>query len=67
MEFPITVCRYRGLVLCLHLFAPVMDELTNTIQDEITWCMLFAGDIVLNNKISKGINQKLKPWGAKLS
>lgn len=28
------------------LFALVMDELTSHIQDELSWCMVFAYDIV---------------------
>ena len=38
------------------LFAIVMDELPRTIQDEIPWCMLFAGDIVLVNETRTGVN-----------
>ena len=39
-----------------------MDELTRTIQDEITWCMLFVDDIILVNETRAGINAKLELW-----
>ena len=39
-----------------------MDELTNSILEEVLWCMLFADDIVLVNEIISGINAKLKIW-----
>jgi len=39
-----------------------MDELTRGIQDEIPWCMLFADDIVLIEKIREGVNTKLERW-----
>lgn len=36
-EFPITVGLDQGSALGPYLFALVMDELTNTIQDEVPW------------------------------
>jgi len=38
-----------------------MDELTLAIQDEISWCMLFA-DIFLVNETRAGVNVKLELW-----
>ncbi len=35
------------LVLSQYLFAPVMDELMRPIQGKVSWCMLFANNIVL--------------------
>ena len=35
-----------------------MDELTRTIQDKISWCMLFADDIVLVDEMRSGVNAK---------
>uniref|UniRef100_A0A5B7C0P6 Putative RNA-directed DNA polymerase (Reverse transcriptase) n=1 Tax=Davidia involucrata TaxID=16924 RepID=A0A5B7C0P6_DAVIN len=45
-EFLITINLYHGSSLSPYLFALVMDELTNHIQDEVP-CMLFTDDIVL--------------------
>lgn len=36
-------------------------ELTNSIQDEITWCMLFIDNIVLMSKLTK-MSTKDKNW-----
>jgi hypothetical protein len=37
-----------------------MDELTGSIQDEVTCCMLFAYDIILVDDIRHGVNVKLE-------
>ena len=39
-----------------------MDELTGHIQDDISWCMLFADDIVLIDETQEGVNAKLNLW-----
>ena len=53
---------HRGPTLSLYLFALIMDELTAHIQEEISWCMLFANDIVLvdGNGIREVVNAKLE-------
>jgi hypothetical protein len=45
-EFPLIIGLNHGLVLSLFLFAFVMDEITKSIQEEVTWCILFANNIV---------------------
>jgi len=40
----------------------IMDELTREIQDEVTWCMLFADDIVLIDETRGELNEKLERW-----
>ena len=45
-----------------YLFALVMDEVTREIQGEISWCMLFADDVVLIDESRAGVNRKLEPW-----
>ena len=39
-----------------------MDELTEHIQDDISWYMLFGDDIVLINETKSGVNAKLEVW-----
>ena len=46
-DFFITIGLHQESTLSPFLFAIVMDELTRAIQNEISWCMLFADDIVL--------------------
>jgi hypothetical protein len=61
-DFPINIALYQGLALSPYLFALVMDEVIRDIQGGITWCMLFADDVVLMDESRKGIDQKLKLW-----
>jgi hypothetical protein len=37
-----------------------MDEITNDIQEDIPWCMLFVDDVVLIDENRIGVNQKLQ-------
>nr|XP_009789897.1 PREDICTED: uncharacterized protein LOC104237440 [Nicotiana sylvestris] len=37
-----------------------MDALTNHIQGEVPWCMLFADDIVLIDEMQDGVNERTK-------
>ena len=39
-----------------------MDKITKSIHDDISWCMLFADDIVLIGKIKEEVNKKLELW-----
>ena len=61
-DFSITIRLHQGSALSPFLFAIVMDELTRAIQDEISWCMLFADDIVLVDETRAGVNVKLELW-----
>jgi hypothetical protein len=46
-DFPINIGLHQGSALSHYLFVLVMDEVTRDIQDDISWCMLFADDVVL--------------------
>ena len=59
-EFPITVGLHQRSALSSYLFSLVMEELIVHIQDDITWCMLFADDIVLIDETKFGVNAKLE-------
>nr|XP_016513619.1 PREDICTED: uncharacterized protein LOC107830537 [Nicotiana tabacum] len=39
-----------------------MDALTHYIQEEVSWCMLFADYIVLIDKTRGGVNERLEVW-----
>ena len=49
-EFPIKIGVHQGSALSPLLFAIVMDEIIESIHEDIFWCMLFADDIVLIGK-----------------
>ena len=59
-DFSITIGLHQGSALSPFLFAIVMDELTRAIQDEISWCMLFADDIILVDETRSEVNTKLE-------
>ena len=61
-DFSITSGLHQGSALSPFLVVIMMDELTRAIQDEISWCMLFADDIVLVNETRAGVNAKLELW-----
>ena len=61
-DFYIGMGLHQGSALSPFLFTLVMDELTNGIQDELPWCMLFANDIVLIDETTKIVNGKLQRW-----
>ncbi|PVH31922.1 hypothetical protein PAHAL_9G264300 [Panicum hallii] len=39
-----------------------MNEVTRDIQGDISWCMLFADDVVLVDESRAGVNMKLELW-----
>jgi hypothetical protein len=61
-DFSINIGLHQGSALSSYLFALVMDEVTRDIQGGITWCMLFANDMVLVDESRTRIDQKLKLW-----
>ena len=61
-DFPIKIGLHQGSVLSPYLFALVMDEITRDIQWDISWCMLFADDVVLVDESQTEVNQKLELW-----
>ena len=61
-DFFLDIGLHQGSALSPFLFTVVMDELTQEIQDEIPWCMLFTDDIVLTEETGDGVNTKLEWW-----
>jgi Reverse transcriptase (RNA-dependent DNA polymerase) len=60
--FPIKIGLHQGSALSPYIFTLVMDEITNDIQRDIPWCMLFADYVVLIDESRIGVNQKLELW-----
>jgi hypothetical protein len=61
-DFLINIVLYQGSALSPYLFALVMNEITRDIQGGISWCMLFADDVVLVDESRTRVDQKLKLW-----
>jgi len=45
--------------LSLYLFSVVIDEVIKEILGEVSWCMLFADDIVMVRENREEVNQRL--------
>jgi hypothetical protein len=45
--FPINIGMHQGSARSPYIFAFVMNEVTRDIQGGISWCMLFADDVIL--------------------
>ena len=53
-DFSINIGLHQGSALSPYLFSLVMDEVTRDIQGDISWCMLFADDVVLVDESRAG-------------
>ena len=58
--FKMTMGLHQGFALSPYLFVLVMNEFTKHIQIEVSWCMLFADDIVLEDETKEGVNTKVE-------
>jgi hypothetical protein len=61
-NFPINIGLHQGSTLSPYLFALVMTEVTRDIQGGISWCLLFADDVILVDESRTGVDQKLELW-----
>jgi hypothetical protein len=61
-DFPINIGLHQGSALSPYLFALVMDEVTRDMQGDITWCILFADNVVLVDESRTEVYQKLELW-----
>ncbi|XP_021992157.1 uncharacterized protein LOC110888973 [Helianthus annuus] len=61
-SFPVDVGLHQGSALSPFLFAVVLDELSNLIQEPVPWCMLFADDIVLSAETKQCLNARVEEW-----
>nr|XP_026499447.1 uncharacterized protein LOC113403194 [Vanessa tameamea] len=65
-QFSVAVGLHQGSALSPYLFLLIMDALTADIQEEASWCMLFANDIVLISEDGPEIQSRLEDWQQKL-
>ncbi|XP_019251332.1 PREDICTED: uncharacterized protein LOC109230270 [Nicotiana attenuata] len=61
-HFLVVMGLHQESALSPFLFAPAMDVLTQHIQGEVPWCMLFADDTVLIDETRSGVNARLEVW-----
>ncbi|GJS97370.1 ataxia telangiectasia mutated family protein [Tanacetum coccineum] len=60
--FPIEVGLHQGSAISPYLFALILDELSQGIQENIPWSMVFADDIMLVAESENGLNMRLESW-----
>ena len=61
-DFPIKIGLHQGPALSPYLFAFGDGEVTRNIQGNISWCILFADDVVLVEESRAGVIRKLELW-----
>nr|XP_016432993.1 PREDICTED: uncharacterized protein LOC107759539 [Nicotiana tabacum] len=59
-HFSVVMGLHQGSALNPFLFALAIDTSTCHIQREVSWCMLFANDIVLIDETYCGVNERLE-------
>ncbi|GJY77956.1 ataxia telangiectasia mutated family protein [Tanacetum coccineum] len=60
--FPVEVGLHQGSTISPYLFTLILDELSQGIQENIPWSMVFADDIVLVAESADGLNRRLKSY-----
>ena len=61
-DFNIKVGLHQGSSLSPYLFDLIMDVISESIQDQAPWAMLFADDIILVGKTRAELRRKLSQW-----
>jgi hypothetical protein len=57
--FSIKIGLHQWLTLSLYIFTLVINKVVKDIQGDISWCMLFA-DVVLIDESRIGVDQKIE-------
>ena len=53
---------YQGPVLSSLLFIIVMEAVTHSVREGLSWEMLYADDLVLIGKCEEELKEKLRKW-----
>ncbi|XP_047492429.1 uncharacterized protein LOC125041485 [Penaeus chinensis] len=61
-EFEVTVGLHQGSALSPFLLAVIMDCMTEVVQREAPWDMLFADDVVVCGKTKEEVELRLELW-----
>lgn len=61
-QFEVTVGLHQGSALSPFLFAIIMDCLTENIQRQAPWDMLFADDVVICAETRQEVEERLEVW-----
>ena len=59
-EFKVDVKLHQGSALSPFLFSLIMDRLTEDIEKDALWDMMFADDIVLSRKNHRELEEDLE-------
>jgi uncharacterized protein with ACT and thioredoxin-like domain len=60
--FPIKIELHQGSVLNSYIFTLMMAEITKDISGDISWCIIFANDVVLIGESRIEVDKKLDLW-----
>ena len=61
-NFPIEISLHQESAQSPFIFTMVIDELIRGIQDEVSWCMMFADGVVLIDVNKEGVSERLEQW-----
>nr|GEW20712.1 hypothetical protein [Tanacetum cinerariifolium] len=60
--FLVEVGLHQGSAISPYLFALILNDLSRGIQEDISWCLIFADDIALVSESAEGLNNRLENW-----
>ena len=61
-EMEIEVGLHQGSALSPYLFIMILDVITERIQEDTPWAMLFADDLVLCDETRERMEERLENW-----
>ncbi|XP_076927188.1 uncharacterized protein LOC143590650 [Bidens hawaiensis] len=61
-SFSVEIAFIKVSALSPFLFEVVLDELSKSIQEIISWCMIFVDDIMIVADSKQDLNRRLEEW-----